>query len=482
VLPRIASVLALALLAALPATAGAAVRLPAKPVSSAWLRASGPGGEVLAAGRRLAVPRGRPIRLEVVRTGTRLTVALDGRRRRGPARGGVRVRGPVRVSRVLGTGRGTAELIAHRLLALRTELHGDWAPDGSAPSGRIRRTRDWKRGFYAGALWRAIEAAPSTRRVLEPLAWRATRALWGGEDEDTHDVGFIFGEADGGALRAGCAGGHAADCARAAGSLRRAAATLHRLAGATPAGAIPVQATADCRICSPDERKVFIDSAMNLTPLFAGTPQDRALAAHHLDFVGRELVRPDGSTTQQLLLSASTGAITRKLGHDPLAPGSTWARGQAWAVRGYAEAAQALGGPWIDVAERAADWAAGRPASPGWDWNQPASRDNPLDTSAAAITAAGLTRLIALRCTPASARCSAWAAARARLLRRARAHVSARPGELGRFSGQRYLWDPGREVDYRGEYLMGTDYLLEALSSSRGSSVPATSRSTASGR
>jgi hypothetical protein len=111
---------------------------------------------VLAAGYALPVRSGHPVRLEVVRTRTRITVALDGRRRRGPARGGVRVRGPVRVSRVLGTGRSTAELIAHRLLALRTELHGDWAPDGSAPSGRIRRNKDWKRGFYAGSLWRAI--------------------------------------------------------------------------------------------------------------------------------------------------------------------------------------------------------------------------------------------------------------------------------------------------------------------------------------
>jgi unsaturated chondroitin disaccharide hydrolase len=395
----------------------------------------------------------------------------------------MRVRGPVRVTQALGTGRSTAALIAHRLIALDTELHGTWVPDGSAPSGRIRRTRDWKRGFYAGALWRAIEAAPETRRVLEPLAWRATRALWRGEGEDTHDVGFIFGEASGGARRVACLRPSLA-CSSAASSLRAAARTLHQLAAATPAGVIPVQAKAGCRICTPDERKVFIDSVMNMTPLLAGTDDDRALAEHHLGFVARELVRPDGSTTQQLLLSASSGAVTRKLGHDPLAPDSTWARGQAWAVRGYAEAAQALGGPWIPVAERAADWAAERSASPGWDWARPAGRRNPLDTSAAAITAAGLERLLTLRCTPAAAAsgCAAWAAAAHRLTRRAAAHVSARPGQLGRFDGQRYLWDPSRRIDYRGEYLMGTDYLLEALASSRGSSVSATTRSTASGR
>jgi unsaturated chondroitin disaccharide hydrolase len=468
-----------ALAVAAPGSAPAAPRLPAAPVVSASLRAGTPGAAVVAGGRTVALPHRRTVRLEAVSRAGRIAVALGGRRWRGPARGGVRLRGRVVVSRALGTGRGTAELVAHRLLALAGELRGGWAPDGSAPSGRVRRTRDWKRGFYAGALWRAIEAAPDTRRVLEPLAWRATRALWGGEDEDTHDVGFVFGEADGGALRVGCAR-PSRDCTRAAQSLRRAAATLHRLAAATPAGVIPVQAKAGCRICGPDDRKVFIDSAMNLAPLLAGTADDRALAAHHLDFLARELVRADGSTAQQLLLSAKTGAVTRRLGHDPLPPDSTWARGEAWAVRGFAEAAAALGGTWVEVAARIADWVAARSAAPGWDWARPAGRGNPVDLSAAAIAAAGLRRTAALGCAP--ARCATRRAAADRLLRRATAAVSARPGSLGRFGGQRYLWDPTRRIDYRGEYLMGTDYLLEALASSRGSSSSATTRSTAAGR
>jgi unsaturated chondroitin disaccharide hydrolase len=426
------------------------------------------------------------VRLEAVRSGNRLSVALGGHRWRGPARGGIRLRGPVHATEVLGTTTTPAALIAHRLLELSPELRGRWFPDGSAPSGRLRRTRDWKRGFYAGALWRAIEAVPGTRRVLEPLAWRATRALWGGEGEDTHDVGFIFGEADGGALRVACANPAASRrCTQAAASLRRAAATLDRLSTATPAGVIPVQAKAGCRICSPDDRKVFIDSAMNLTPLLDGSAGDRALAERHLAFLRDHLVRADGSTAQQLLLSASTGAVGRTLGHDPLGPSSTWARGEAWAVHGFAEAAGALGGPWDEVAERAADWTAARSASPGWDWSRPAGARNPADTSAAAIAAAGLTRLTALRCVPGGAaadRCASWSAAAHRLLRRSLHAVSTRPGSLGRFSGQRYLWDPSRRIDYRGEYLMGTDYLLEALSSSRGSSASATTRSTASGR
>jgi hypothetical protein len=463
-------------------TAARIVRLPAAPVVSAWLRATGPGASLVAAGRRIPLRRGAAARIEAVRDGATVRVALGERRFRGPGRGGIRVVGPVRVRRTLATPRTTASLIGHRLLALEPEVRPGWAPDGSAPSGRIRRTRDWKRGFYAGALWRAIEAAPATRDVLEPVAWRATRALWGGEGEDTHDVGFIFGEASGGALRVGCIR-PTADCRRAGSSLRRAAATLHRLAAATPAGVIPVQDQAGCRICRGDERKVYIDSAMNMTPLLEGTDADRALAARHLAFVARELIRPDGSTTQQLLLRASTGAVTRRLGHDPLTPASTWARGQAWAVRGYAEAAQAVGGPWTGVAERTADWASARAdRAPGWDWALPRAAGNPLDTSAAAITAAGLERLIALRCGTASERCAAWERASAALIDRASEHVSDAPGRLGRFDGQRYLWDPSRRIDYRGEYLMGTDYLLEALAIRRGSSTSATTRSTASGR
>jgi hypothetical protein len=411
-------------------------------------------------------------------------VALGARRWRGRSAGGIRAAGPVRVRLVLGTRAGTAELIAHRLLALEPALGGGWFPDGSAPSGRIRRTKDWKRGFYAGALWRAIEAAPDAAGALAPVAMRATRALWGGEGEDTHDVGFIFGEADLPLLR-GCAErampGSTPECRRAERSLRRAAATLHRLAAATPAGVIPVQAKPGCRICGPSERKVFIDSAMNMTPLLtAGSDADRALAAHHLGFVAREMVRTDGSTIQQLLIDARTGAITRAAGHDPLEAGSVWARGQAWAVRGFAEAAPA-DARWAEVAGRTADWIATRGAGvPGWDWSVRRGLRNPGDTSAAAISAAGLSRLLSLPCALAD-RCADWARARDGLLATAVRAVSRAPGSLGRFSGQRYLWDPSRRIDYRGEYTMGTDYLLEALAISRGSSASATTRSTASG-
>jgi unsaturated chondroitin disaccharide hydrolase len=486
---RILTLLAAIVAFAMPATpASAATRLPSDTVVSATLRATGPDAAVLAAGRRVPVRRGAAVRLEAVRSGSRLEVALGTRRWRGPAQGGIRTRGPLRVRRVLATGDDPAELIAHRLLAVEPVLRGDWQPDGAAPSGRIRRTRDWKRGFYAGSLWRAIEAAPHVGDALEPVAWRATRALWGGESDDIHDVGFIFGEADHGALRVACRQASSADCRHAARSLRRAAGTLHRLAAATPAGAIVVTPKLGCKACTGDELKVFIDSVMNMTPLLEGTEADRALAEQHLEFVRRELVRADGSTTQQLFLRRSTGAITRKLGHDPIPPESTWARGQAWAIRGYAEAAQAIGGPWVDVAERTADWIASRPGGvPGWDWNVARrAQDNPGDTSAAAISAAGLARVLELRCRPAALaataeRCAAWSAARDRLLATALRGVSTRPGTLGRFSGQRYLWDPSRRIDYRGEYFMGTVYLLEALAISSGSSLAATTASTAAG-
>jgi hypothetical protein len=488
ILTLTAAMVALATLATLATPASAATRLPAGTVVSATLRATGPDAAVLAAGRRIPVRRGTAVRLEAVRSGSRLEVALGSRRWRGPAAGGIRTRGPLRVRRVLATGNAPAALIAHRLLAVEPVLRGDWAPDGAAPSGRIRRTRDWKRGFYAGSLWRAIEAAPEVRKVLEPVAWRATRALWGGESDDIHDVGFIFGEADHGALRVACQEATSAGCRHASRSLRRAAATLHRLAAATPAGAIVVTPKLGCKACTGDELKVFIDSVMNMTPLLTGgSANDRALAEHHLEFARRELVRADGSTTQQLFLRAGTGAITRKLGHDPIPPESTWARGQGWAIRGYAEAAQALGGPWVDVAERTADWIAARPAGvPGWDWNLRRAKANPGDTSAAAIAAAGLGRVLGLRCRAAAPaataeRCGAWAAAQDRLLATALRSVSKRPGTLGRFSGQRYLWDPSRRIDYRGEYFMGTVYLLEALAISRGSSLSATTASTAAG-
>jgi hypothetical protein len=442
----------------LPAAQAGADTLPRAPVVSARVRAIGSGGWVGAGSHRERLRRGAVVRLEAVRTARGVRVALGSARWH--AHGAIRIGGPVRVRRVLATGRSPAALIAHRLLALEPGLRERRIPDGSEPGGGARRTRGWKRGFYAGALWRAIEDLPRARRVLEPVAWRATRAVWGGEGEDSHDVGFVYGEADGGALRVGCAR-PSADCRHARLSLRRAAATLRRLAAATPAGVVPVRRGDDT---------VLIDSAMNMAPLLA---EGRALADRHLGFLARVLVRPDGSTAQRAVLDTRTDAVLRRLGHAPLGPGSTWARGQAWALLGFATA----GAAWAPVAARTADWIVARGgATPGWDWARPAGPGNPRDTSAAAIAAAGLGRLIAAGC---GARCAAWTHARDALLADALRHVSGTPGRLGRFDGQRYLWDPSRRIDSRGEYLMGTDYLLEALSS-RGSRRSATVRSTAS--
>ena len=75
------------------------------------------------------------------------------------------------------------------------------------------------------------------------------------------------------------------------------------------------------------------------------------------------------------------------------AAGSTWARGQAWAMHGLASAHRATGG-YRDEAERTAGWFLDQLADdpvPPWDFARPSG--GPLDASAGAIAASALLEL-----------------------------------------------------------------------------------------
>lgn len=87
--------------------------------------------------------------------------------------------------------------------------------------------------------------------------------------------------------------------------------------------------------------RVIIDCMMNLPLLYwAGEelhdPRFVHIARQHADTVAKYFVREDGSVCHIVDFDAETGAFLRSLGGQGYGEGSSWTRGQAWALYGFA--------------------------------------------------------------------------------------------------------------------------------------------------
>jgi len=242
----------------------------------------------------------------------------------------------------------------------------------------------WTGGFVAGQLWLAgeHERAAAVTDLLRPRAAQPT----------THDLGFLFWPS---AVLGLAATGD--DCYRVLG-LRAAASLAQR---ALPNGVIQVIGALD----DPEHRgRTIVDTWPNLLLLWWADRQGMAgaadAAAAHLEATLPALLRADGSTFHAARL-ADDGTVLEQGTINGYAAGSTWARGQAWAVHGLATAHRATGG-YREEAELAARWFLDHLPDglvPPWDFDAPSSdRLAPVtavrrDASAGAIAASGLLEL-----------------------------------------------------------------------------------------
>jgi unsaturated chondroitin disaccharide hydrolase len=403
---------------------------------------------------------------------------IDGRRiAAAPAlRGPLTLRaaaGRPRVAALVVTQAGDAgALLLHRLAELHARVPAGEFPFGEGGDGELHLSDGWTTGFWPGALWRAHDLTRS--RLFRRWALAATLRHLGREREPIHDQGFRYLESSVAAYDRLCTSPRSRRCGRLRQSALRAADTLLRLqAGNAAAGTIPTQpARPRCRHCaSSDEAETIVDSAMNAGLLVwaweeTGSDRYRDAALTHARGVARLLVRPDGSTAQVVRLRRSDGAVVTYETHQGLAPESTWSRGQAWAVYGFAQTGAGLrDADLVAVSERAARYVASRlPASgvPPWDYDAPPG--DPVDTSAGVITAAGLFRL-ADACTTVAGACSEpdrWRPLAERMLAASLTHVSARP-PLGSLDDQVFALGGSSRWDDRGDFIFGTDYALEAV-------------------
>jgi unsaturated chondroitin disaccharide hydrolase len=159
------------------------------------------------------------------------------------------------------------------------------------------------------------------------------------------------------------------------------------------------QAKAFLQIANAD--RIVIDTGLNLPSMLWASqwePERAVLAYRHLDTVlGVGLIRTDGSNCHAAALDPETRAVTGLFSLQGWSNSSVWARGQAWAMLGFAHAYEASRkSTYLNAARLAADWYVAH-APQGWvpryDYDDPDRETLPYDSCAACIATAVLMRL-----------------------------------------------------------------------------------------
>ncbi len=142
----------------------------------------------------------------------------------------------------------------------------------------------------------------------------------------------------------------------------------------------------------------IIDCMMNLPLLYwaseeTGDPRFRLTAMRHADTSMRAFVRPDGSCNHIVIFDPETGEYLDNPGGQGYASGSSWSRGQAWALYGFTLSYIHTGKrEYLETAKRVAHYFISQTCADGLprcDFRQPAEPDL-MDNAAGAIAAAGL--------------------------------------------------------------------------------------------
>lgn len=292
----------------------------------------------------------------------------------------------------------TARVVSDLLdrVAQNARIWGEQFPTvGEGTRYQITENNHWLAGFWTGLLWLAY--AVSDR---EDLRLKAETLLGSFRDRldrrihITHDLGFLY------TLSARAQWQLTGDAASRDLALQAA----RDLARRYHAKGAYLQAWGE--ISDPQEGgRMIIDTMMNLPLLFwageqSSDPQFQAIAHQHAQTSARHLLRADGSTYHTFIFDQETGQPLGPRTHQGYADDSLWARGQGWAIYGFAAASAWCQSPdFRDVALSAAErFMAELPADhlPPWDLRLPPDAPAYPDTSAAAIAAAGMLRLARL--------------------------------------------------------------------------------------
>ncbi|MBJ7458762.1 MAG: glycoside hydrolase family 88 protein [Thermoleophilaceae bacterium] len=367
-----------------------------------------------------------------------------------------------------------ASLLKKRVQQIGLQTPAGRYPIGTGLDGQLRFAEGWTSGFWAGTLWRVADLNRSDASL--DAALEATVDHYGFEQTQLHDLGFMYGESSVAAHTRMCSSANAIpECKKLRASGMLATYTLVKLARTTGQGIIPLGAKT-CSDCKNGGAETIVDSMMNLPLLYwatktTGNKKYRNLAFKHANWVAANLVRKDGSTYQSASYPrrAKTPELEKHT-HQGLRDSSTWSRGQAWSIYGFADAGREFRSrALLRVAERNANYVAAQLPTDGlppWDYDAPAGA--PRDVSAGVITAAGLFHL-ANACAAVREGCvdaKRWSALARKILKGslARIRTTAPVGYLG---SQVYRLGGKDSWDDDAELVLGLNYALEAIKLSR---------------
>ena len=255
----------------------------------------------------------------------------------------------------------------------------------------------WTSGFYPGVLWQVYEGTEDPRFLR--LAVKHTLPLAGLLERETdHDIGFQLMSSFGKMVRL-CPTEFDTHCSvEPAGDEEISPeAVLAHGAAKLAARFVPEAGVIRSWNWGPWNIPVIIDNMMNLELLMAYG--DREVAEKHALTTARNHFRDDG-TCFHLVDYADDGSVLGRQTVQGYADDTAWARGQAWALYGYAMMAEREGAAgntemerqYLDVAWKLKAWLLEHLPEDGipyWDFSQADYKD----ASAGAILAAGFLRL-----------------------------------------------------------------------------------------
>lgn len=249
----------------------------------------------------------------------------------------------------------------------------------------------WTNGFWGGIMWLMYqdtkdEAYAEKARISEYRMEQCFEDYYGLH----HDVGFMFVPT-------------AVTDYRLTGNQRSRKTAMHAanlLAGRfNPIGRF-IRAWNE--VGTDDTRGwAIIDSMMNLSLLYwaseeTGDPRFRQIAMLHADTVMENFIRPDGSVCHIVEFDPETGERIKSYGGQGYAKGSSWTRGQGWAIYGFMISYLHTGEKkYLNTAKKVADYCLAQIPENGIipiDFRQPVDCDYE-DSCGACVIACGLLEL-----------------------------------------------------------------------------------------
>lgn len=274
-----------------------------------------------------------------------------------------------------------------------TETPWGKGPDGSTHVGF------WTNGFWPGMLWQMYHATgdEAYKKAAVGVEERLDTLL-NNSEKVHHDVGFLFLQSSVANYRV-TGDSEARRRGLLAASLLASRYNLDgRFIRAWPDGMANMAKSFGAN--SGDIRGwMIIDCMMNIPLLYwaseeTGDPRFKKIAVNHAKTAQQYVVRPDGSCNHIVAFDPDTGEFLNSPGGQGYKQGSSWSRGQSWAVYGFALSYRHTGEQsFLDTAKKCAHYCIANMAVTDWlplvDYRQPAE---PLkyDSTAAMCTVCGL--------------------------------------------------------------------------------------------